>query len=90
MQEFKQGLPTNCMVIHNSRYHHQDPPDEFNLRMDGVSLFSSALDQQIDESLRIQHSDAYVTMNSGGEWRMDAIPWARVAKQRRPKTRFDA
>ena len=85
LQEFNQGLSTNCMVIHNSRYHHHDPPDEFNFRMDGVSLFSSALDRQIDESLRIHHSNAYVTMNSGSEWRMDAIPRARVAKPSRPQ-----
>ena len=43
------------------------------------ALFSSAMDRQIDESLRIKHSMATV-MNSGSEWRMDPIPRARVEK----------
>ena len=47
--------------------------------MEGTALFSSAMDRQIDESLRIKHSMATV-MNSGSEWRMDPIPRARVEK----------
>ena len=34
------------------------------------------LDRQVDEALRIKHSEADILMNSGAEWRLDAIPRA--------------
>ena len=79
--EFARKVSSNCMVIHNERYHKEDS-SSFHFRMEGTALFSSAMDRQIDESLRIKHSMATV-MNSGSEWRMDPIPRARVEKQTR-------
>ena len=52
--------------------------------MEGEGIFSSAMERQVDESLRIKHSCADLIMNSGSEWRMDPTPRARVAKARRP------
>ena len=81
--EFGRKLSTNCMVIHNERYHPEDL-SSFHFRMEGTNLFSTAMDRQIDESVRIENSAASVVMNSGSEWRMDPIPRARVAKKTRP------
>ena len=72
------------MVIHNERYHPEDL-SSFHFRMEGTNLFSTAMDRQIDESVRIENSAASVVMNSGSEWRMDPIPRARVAKKTRPQ-----
>ena len=68
------------MVIHNERYH-PDASANFHFGMEGTNLFSSALERQIDESVRIENSEASVVMNSGSEWRKDPIPRARVARQ---------
>ena len=81
--EFVQGLTTNGLVIHN-KLHHPGSSSEFHFRMEGTSLFSSPLDRQIDESLRIKYSGVAVTMNSGSEWRSDPIARARVTKPNRP------
>ena len=73
--EFGRKLSSNCMVIHNECYH-PDASSSFHFRMEGTSLFSSAMERQIDESVRIEHSEAATVMNSGSEWRMDPIPRA--------------
>ena len=83
MDEFRRKLSTNCMVIHNERCHPK-ASSSFHFRMEGKSLFSSAMDRQIDESLRIKNSTAMV-MNSGSEWRMDSLPRARVERPNRPQ-----
>ena len=83
ISEFGQRLATNGLVIHNQR-HHPESSSEFHFRMEGTALFTSPLDRQIDESLRIKYSEAAVIMNSGSEWRSDPIPRARVAKPSRP------
>ena len=71
------------MVIHNSKYH-PESPSQLNFRMEGGALFVSLMDRQIDESLRIKHSNAGIVMNSGSEWRGDRIPRARVEQPERP------
>ena len=81
--EFRRRLSTNCMVIHNERCH-PEASSSFHFRMEGTALFSSAMDRQIDESLRIKNSTAMV-MNSGSEWRMDSLPRARVERPSRPQ-----
>ena len=53
--EFGRKLSSNCMVIHNER-HHLDASSFFHFRMEETSLFSSAMERQIDESVRIEHS----------------------------------
>ena len=85
LEEFNQKLSSNCMVIHHN-LHHNDISSHFDFyfRMEGEGLFSSAMERQVNESLRIKYSGADTIMNSGSEWRMDPIPRARVAKARRP------
>ena len=83
LSEFRQKLPSNNIIIHNGKYH-SDILSGFNFRMEGEALFTSTLNRQIDESLRIKYSEAEVVMNSGSEWRQDRIPRARVCQASRP------
>ena len=80
LQEFKGGNPSNCMVIHNRTFHPQlkcvpgDP--NFNFRMERKGVFKTPLSRQVNEALRIKNSTADQRMNSGSEWRADALPRA--------------
>ena len=74
LSEFQAGLSTNAMVIHN-RIHHNCAPS-LNFEMVAVKTFTSPLERQLDEALRIKNSEADVLMNSGSEWRLDSIPRA--------------
>ena len=80
MQEFKGGYSTNCMVIHNRTFHPQlkcRPGDaEFNFRMERSGVFKTPLSRQVNEALRIKNYTADQRMNSGSEWRADALPRA--------------
>ena len=45
--------------------------------MEATKSFMNALERQVDESVRIKHFDkSGVILNSGCEWRGDAIPRA--------------
>ena len=41
-----------------------------------IRTFSSPLERQIDESIRIKDSEADFILNSGAEWRSDRVPRA--------------
>ena len=58
------------MTIHNVVH------DEFHFRMEAKGRFTSPLARQLNESMRIRHSDANILMNSGSEWRADRVPRA--------------
>ena len=66
------------MVIHNRTVHPElkcmpgDPT--FNFRMERMGLFKTPLERQVNEAIRIKNSKADLRMNSGSEWRSDAIP----------------
>ena len=62
------------MTIHNAVHHGGSA--EFHFRMEGVGRFSVPLDRQLNESMRIRHSQADVLMNSGSEWQADRVPRA--------------
>ena len=62
------------MVIHN--WTHNDGSRSLNFRIEAIKTFVKPLDRQVDEALRIKHSEADIIMNSGAEWRLDAIPRA--------------
>ena len=49
-----------------------------HFRMEGIKSFKKPLDRQVNESLRIQGSadTVDIIMNSGSEWRADALPRA--------------
>ena len=87
MSEFKDGLQTNCTVIHNKVHH--GGSNEMNFRMEAVKKFASPMDRQIDEALRIQYSSMeetsgkVVVMNSESEWRSNPIHRAVFPSQRR-------
>ena len=72
--EFKRKVSSNCMVIHNLTHH--DGSTEFHFKMESIGHFRTPLDRQLNESLRIQHSNADILMNSGSEWRADRVPRA--------------
>ena len=76
LDELRTGLSSNCMVIHNDVHHARSR--EMHFRMEGIKSFKKPLDRQVNESLRIQGSAATVDiiMNSGSEWRADALPRA--------------
>ena len=80
LQEFKGGNSSNCMVIHNRSFHPHlrcQPRDlEFNFRMESKGIFKTPLSRQVDEAIRIKNSTADQRMNSGAEWRADALPRA--------------
>ena len=75
MKEFKDGVATNGMVIHNKKYHQGSK--EMHFRMEALQPFRKPLDRQIDEALRIKNSEFDILMNSGTEWRIDSVPRAR-------------
>ena len=68
------------MVIHNRTFHPQlkcRPGDAaFNFRMERSGVFKTPLSRQVNEALRIKNSTADQRMNSGSEWRADALPRA--------------
>ena len=68
MKDFKDGVSTNGMVIHNQKYH---------FKMEALQTFQKPLDRQIEEALRIKNSEFEILMNSGTEWRIDSVPRAR-------------
>ena len=80
LQEFKGGCSSNCMVIHNRTFHPQlkcRPGDaKFNFRVERSGVFKTPLSRQVNEALRIKNSIADQRMNSGSEWRADALPRA--------------
>ena len=87
LEEFGTGVLTNCMVIHNKKFHQDSKV--LNFRMEGLGHFHRPLDRQIDEALRIKNSDAMIIMNSGAEWRQPALPRASFSApglERRSKT----
>ena len=65
LQELRGAVKTNAMVIHNIAHH--DSPSENNFQMKVVRIISSPLERQIDESIRIQNSEAQIILNSGSE-----------------------
>ena len=74
--EFESNIKSNCMVTHNMVHHNSSK--EFHFVMKIEKFFKKPLQRQIDESLRIKYSkdDGVLLMNSGSEWRSDAIPRA--------------
>ena len=74
LDEFKAFLRTNCMVIHNITHHNSSRT--LNFEMVVLKTVRGATERQIDESIRINSSTADIIMNSGSEWRADAIPRA--------------
>ena len=71
LSEFHAGLSTNAMVIHNRILHASVP--SLNFEMKAVKTFTTPLERQLDEALRIKNSEADVLMNSGSEWRLGSI-----------------
>ena len=74
MKEFTSFDRSNCMVAHNMVHH--DSSKEFHFKMTVVKFFKRPLQGQVDESMRIKNSKDVILMNSGSEWRSDAIPRA--------------
>ena len=68
------NVTEKLMVIHNTIHH--DSPTEQHFMMRVVRTFISPMERQIDESIRINGSEADVVMNSGSEWRADRVPRA--------------
>ena len=76
--EFKSKVRTNALVIHNEVYHNSSK--EMNFEFKPVRTFRTALDRQLDESLRIQSAAKQgILMNSGCEFKKDKVPRARFA-----------
>ena len=74
LSEYSSSLQSNCMVIHNKKFHPESTC--LNFRMEGLRQIHRPIDRQIDEAIRIKNSTATVVMNSGAEWRQPAIPRA--------------
>ena len=74
IEELGSAVRTNGMVIHNSIHHQLLTENNFMMRV--IRTFSSPLERQIDESIRIKDSEADFILNSGAEWRNDRIPRA--------------
>ena len=74
LEEFGSGVETNCMVIHNKKFHQESK--DLNFMMEGLGHYNRPLDRQINEALRIKNSNASIIMNSGAEWRQPALPRA--------------
>ena len=74
LEELGSGLRSNCMVIHNITHHNS--PSEMHFQMKVIKTFISPMDRQINESVRINNSEADFIMNSGSEWRSNRIPRA--------------
>ena len=70
------------MSIH-SRVHHSGVDKRMvHYRMEVLRKYKSPLDRQIGEALFIARSSANVRMNSGAEWRFNALPRASVSRPR--------
>ena len=80
LQELRGAVKTNAMVIHNIAHH--DSPSENHFEMKVVKIISKPLERQIDESIRIQNSDANIILNSGSEWWGDRVPRASFQTSR--------
>ena len=65
LSEFRSSTSSNAMVIH-IRKHHSGSTD-LNFKMEAIKSFNTPLDRQLNEALRIKHSDADILMNSGSE-----------------------
>ena len=65
------------MVIHK-RMHHSCATS-LNFKMEAVKTFSSPLERQLDEALRIKNSEVDILMNFGSEWKLDSIPRANFS-----------
>ena len=87
MKEFASFDRSNCMVAHNMVHHNSSK--EFHFVMTVEKFFRRPLQRQVDESMRIKNSKDVILMNSGSEWRSDAIPRAAFtapAIERKKKT----
>ena len=62
------------MVIHSNR--HDNGSRELTYKMEPTGVFNTALDRQLDESMRLKFSSASIVLNSGSEWRGELIPRA--------------
>ena len=74
LREFRGRVSSNCMVIHSNRYHHGSR--DLTYKMEPTGVFNTALDRQLDESMRLKFSSASIILNSGSEWRGESIPRA--------------
>ena len=74
LREFYGGVISNCMVIYSNKHHNGSK--QLSYRMEPCGTFSTPLDRQIDESMRLKYTSASIVLNSGNEWRGDPIPWA--------------
>ena len=74
LSEFQAGLSSNAMVIHNRNHH--SSATTLNFRMEAIRSFTTRLERQMDEAIRIKNSYADIVMNSGSKWRLDSIPRA--------------
>ena len=74
LSEFQAGLSSNAMVIHNRNHH--PSATTLNFRMEAIRSFTTPLERQMDEAIRIKNSYADIVMNSGSKWRLDSIPRA--------------
>ena len=77
LSQFQSGVPTNAMVIHNRMQY--SCATSLNFKMEAVKTFSSPLERQLDEALRIKNSEVDILMNSGSEWKLDSIPRANFS-----------
>ena len=59
--EFRTGTSTNALVIHNEMFHAKSK--DLHFKFEPVATFRTALDRQLDESLRIANSKRDVLMN---------------------------
>ena len=81
LDDYKSGLSSHCMTIHQ-RVHHPDVPlSSSNFRMIPVKAFGTALDRQVSEALNINNANVDILMNSGSEWRSRSLPRASVSRQ---------
>ena len=74
LKEFASFDRSNCMVTHNMVHHNSSK--EFHFVITVEKFFKKPLQRQVDESMRIKNSNDVILMNSGFEWRGDAIPRA--------------
>ena len=71
ISEFKRKVSSNCMLIHNLAHHNGST--EFHFKMESIGQFHTPFDRQLNESLRIQHSNADILINSANEWMANRV-----------------